>query len=848
MATARAGMPALRARATISFGWTVAAALSLLPAVAVAQSTRAIGPSATLGLDLPAVTGAAADEAWAIGVNPAALAFLPALELAYLHEAPPGGAGREGDGLYFGLPLGPLALGLSGEWLGRSDALPGAGTRADRRFSWALAAGSRSASLGVAFHHHASDDPTRDDLFSWDLGAISRPTRWLSLGVAARDLNTPEAGGQELPVRWLLSAGLRPLGEWLTVGLEAELFERRDETRALLGSAARVELIPGLALLGQFALDPEDTGVRAGGLGLALDFDHAGAFGMATARGEEVGALAGARLSAADRHGLDQGGKATVAVIDLGKAMEPPSGIALFAPEPRVRLVDVVEGLRALARDDEIDAVALKIGGLPEVGFGKAAMLRQAILELRAAGKPVLVHLSGAGDVEYYVASAADRIVADKEAALFVNGLVARAIFFGDTLAKIGVSVEAVRVGTYKNAPDQWLRGEPTEAHVEVLNSVLDDTFPRYVAETAAARRMEPARFREALAAGVLAPDEALRLGLLDGIAYPTQLREEAERLLGRRVETRDVSPRPAPYHGWGRPPAIAVIPVEGVIAKGEGGAGPLGLLEIAGSDAIVAAIERASRDEGIRAILVWVDSGGGDAQASDRIWQALLDARERKPVVAAMGDVAASGGYYVAAGAERVFAAPSTLTGSIGIFALKPSLAGLLEKLEVGQYTTVRGENADLLDPSRPWTPAERQALQSFVDTSYRHFLEAVARSRGLAVEAVDAVAQGRVWTGAQAHERGLVDELTGFDGAVAWARKRAGLAPDDPVEFRVLAPTIGLLSVGGSAASVSVGAAGARLPEPLREALRDRVPPALLAPGPSGTWALGEYAVEVR
>jgi protease-4 len=829
-------------------GFFVAAALALAPAAAPAQSTRALAPTATFGLDLPARSGATVDDATAIGVNPAGLAFLPGLELSYLHEAPPGGTGREGDGLYCGVPLGPLAFGLAGEWMGTPDPLPGAGQRFERRLSWGFAAGSKSVALGAAFHHFASPDRTREDLFSWDLGAMSRPARWLSVGVAARDLNTPDVAGGELPVRWLLSAGLRPVGEWLTLGLDAELFDRGNGTRTLLGSTARVEVVQGIALLGEFAADPEHGENRAGQLGLAVDFDHVGIVGAATARRDRVGALVGARLTTADTPGVALGRQAKLAVVDLREAMKPPSGISLFAPEARVRILDVVEGLRALARDPNVDAVALKFGALPEVGFGKATILRQAILDLRAAGKPVIAHLSGADDAEYYVASAADRVLVDKEAALLVNGLVAKASFFADTLSIVGVSVEAVRVGTYKNAPDEFVRSAPTDAQREVMNSILDDTYPRYVAETAASRHLDPKRFEEALAVGILAPDEAIRRGLIDGVAYPDDLREEARRLVGRPVEPEDVTPRPEAYRGWGQPPAIAVIPVDGLIAMGEGGSGPLGLVQVAGSTAIVRSIETAAKDDTVRAILVWIDSGGGDAQASDRIWQAIREARKHKPVVAAMGDVAASGGYYVAAGAERIFAAPATITGSIGIFALKPSIQGLLEKLKVGRYQTVRGDNADLFNVTRPWTPSERQAVQGFIDTSYRHFLEAVSTGRGLSVEAVDAVAQGRVWTGAQARERGLVDELTGLAGALAWARQRAGIGTDAPVELRVLSPSAGLISLGGSTSALAGAEGAGALPEPIRAALADGLPPALLVANPSGTWALGEYAVEVR
>jgi len=237
----------------------------------------------------------------------------------------------------------------------------------------------------------------------------------------------------------------------------------------------------------------------------------------------------------------------------------------------------------------------------------------------------------------------------------------------------------------------------------------------------------------------------------------------------------------------WGTPKKIAVVRVEGEILRGSGPRDPLGAVRIAGSEPITRRIRRAADDPGVAAIVVRIDSPGGDGNASDLIWRELVRARKekKKPVIASMGDVAASGGYYVAVGADEILAEPSTVTGSIGVFIGHFDAEDLFSKLGLNLTTMKRGESADLFSPARDLTETERKTLQAWIDNFYGQFVARVAEARRLTPQQVDAVARGRVWTGAQALERKLIDRFGGFEDALLEAGKRAGIAADAPVEI---------------------------------------------------------------
>jgi protease IV len=313
--------------------------------------------------------------------------------------------------------------------------------------------------------------------------------------------------------------------------------------------------------------------------------------------------------------------------------------------------------------------------------------------------------------------------------------------------------------------------------------------FGRYVKRISDARHLDESKVKSLLDEGILKPGEAVQAGLIDGLVYPDQLEEEAGKLLGQKVTLRKVGTGVPAQRDlrWGGRPRVAVVRVVGNIARGEGGRDPFGTVRVAGSDSIARRIREVADDPRVAAIVVRIDSPGGDGTASDLIWRELIRARKekRKPVIASMGDVAASGGYYVAAGADVIFAEPSTITGSIGVFIGHFDAAELLGKLGLKLETLKRGESADLFTPNRVLTERERATLTAWVRAFYDDFVSRVAEARGLSRDEVDRVAQGRVWTGAQALDRKLVDALGGLEDALAEAKRRAGLDPDEEVDL---------------------------------------------------------------
>jgi protease-4 len=493
--------------------------------------------------------------------------------------------------------------------------------------------------------------------------------------------------------------------------------------------------------------------------------------------------------------------------LDLDEALRrPTSGFVgvLLGETHRDPLALTIERLHRLALDGGVRAVVLRSGGLP-LGAGRAEELRSGIEELQGAGKKVAFYVESAGDLDYSVASAADRVYAAPQAVLAVNGFSATALFAAAGLDKLGVKAEFVRAGAYKNAPDVFTRSDMSGEQREVTNALLDDVYGRYVRRVSLARHLDEEKFRRLLDRGLLTPQDAQAEGLVDALVYPDQLEQEVGKLIGARVALQKIGTEPKARRSvrWARPPTVAVVRVEGDIARGEGGGDPLGIVELAGSNPIAERIHRLADDRSVKAIVVRIDSPGGDGNASDLIWRELIRAKEKgKPVVASMGDVAASGGYYVAVAADEIYAEPSTITGSIGVFIGKFDLEELYHSLGLRFVTNKRGKSADLFSSARAMTEEERRMMQQWVDVFYEQFVERVAQGRHLPRERVGELARGRVWSGQQAVERGLIDKLGGLREAIQAAKVRAGIAPeelvvlDDPGKREVsVAPVLQLL-----------------------------------------------------
>jgi protease-4 len=459
----------------------------------------------------------------------------------------------------------------------------------------------------------------------------------------------------------------------------------------------------------------------------------------------------------------------------------------------------LVDNLRKAKVDARVSAVLLRPTGFESPFWGKVQEIRDAVLDFRKSGKPVYAYLEYGGDREYYLATAADKIFLMPSSPLDLNGVATYELFLRGTLDKIGAYPDLHHIGDYKTAVNTFTEKGYTPAHKEMDQALNRDLYDQLVRGIADGRRKNDADVRALLDAGPFLPEDALRAGLVDDVKYEDQVEEalRAARRSGadgsvRRVDGDDYARVSTSSVGLNRGPRIGVIYAAGAITSGKSGFDPLNGPTV-GSDTLIDYIHQARHDSSLRAIVLRIDSPGGSATASDAIWRELMIAkRERadRPIVASMADLAASGGYYIAMPAHVIVAQPSTLTGSIGIFGGKIVTGGVYEKLGAHIQSTSIGKHAEINSPARPYNADELKKLQEQLQAFYDQFVEKAAESRHSTPEKIDQLAQGRVWTGQQAKQNGLVDALGGLDRAIATAKQRAKIAADSEVELVIYPP----------------------------------------------------------
>lgn len=446
---------------------------------------------------------------------------------------------------------------------------------------------------------------------------------------------------------------------------------------------------------------------------------------------------------------------------------------------------DYLRVLRAAAADPRIEAAVVELqrfGG----GWATATELRDALSGFRETGKPLLAFMEYGGNLDYYLASASDHVVMVPGGMLLVNGLLADVPFYKGTLDKVGIKADLEHIGDYKSASELYTRDSMSDAQREATNLILDGIYDTYVSSVARARALGPEAVTAALDEGFLTAERAKGLRLIDEVLYKDELIDSLTERLGSKPEQIKVAPYLGSLpEGRGRE-RIGLVYITGTIVPGESTTDPLGG-SLVGSDTVAEALQKVREDTSIRAVILRVDSPGGSGLASDVIWREVELTRQEKPVVVSMSDVAASGGYYVAMGASAIVAQPNTLTGSIGVISGKFCLRGFYDWVALRREQIKRGVNADILTDYQEFTPAQRALVRTQMEAFYKGFVHKAAAGRKRTEQEIDAVAQGRVWTGAQAKERNLVDELGGLDKALELARREAGVPENRPVTLVV-------------------------------------------------------------
>jgi protease-4 len=714
---------------------------------------------------LPSASVAVSDDAMAVVFNPAGLGIERGMNGYYLHTF----SGETGGD-------NALFISLSGFGFGAEFADPGS----VEFTKYTLSDGMRlfdSLYLGSSYAWFNSKDDAYDKLSSWDIGLLWRPSGLVSIGLAARNLSRSVFDGADTSRTYDLSFALRPYTNRATFSIDSELQEGRKVKDARITYAMECEPIDGVMLRGSYNNDG-NFDIR---VGIGFTQFEVGAYNRFDSDRRRDGGVAYARFSS-ERH-----------------RTKFRTGRYFLEVEPG----DLVHGriqdspLRRAREDKAVDGMILKLG-MGGYSMGRVQEMRDAILDFRSSGKKTICYMELAGNKEYYLATACDEIILNSAGYLSLNGLRSEVTFYRGVLDKLGIEADLYHVGKYKSASEMFTRESMSDAYRESLDSFLDDLHDQMVSGIAEGRDISRAEVVKAIDRGPYTAREAMDAGIVDRLVYADQLEEVAEQVFGKNVKTlpgRQYGSRKYHRYDWDINPKLAVIYATGTITPGksigrraesrEHRSTGLPIPRIMGSETISGAIKRAREDSSIKAIVLRIDSGGGSVFASDLIWREAMLTKDEKPLIVSMGGMAASGGYYIACPADVIVAEPGTVTGSIGVIAGKFSLRGLYDRLGIKKETLKRGRNSDIYTMYSVFTDEQREIIDRQIREAYDDFARKVAKSRNMTKEAVELIAQGRVWTGRQAKDNGLVDELGSLRLAISIARARAGFEPDESVDI---------------------------------------------------------------
>lgn len=667
-------------------------ALHLAPSGVSAQLSRPTEP-----VTLPGYGITTHDGPETVVLNPSAMAFLESWGIGYVHTDADGStrfAGR-GDGFYAATPL-PFGLSAG---LGVDSVRPTVTAGQADRTMVSLAAGWQHAdavSIGAAVRFLASGSLRLDGVTTVDLAASWRPVDWLAMSFQARDVIEPRLGGtlSSVPRSFLLGTGLRPFGErTLTLDLAGAL-DTDGRLGARLAAELRVPFVGRLLAAAEAeGLEGDDPDIRAVA-GLAIDWGMLGAGGGAwvgDGLDDSPGWYVTGRVEGTERAGIPRGSY----VLDIELGGVGPRG-----------MLEVVRRLDRALHDDRVAGVLLRPRG-SGIGLAYAQELRLMIEALRAAGKHVICHLDDASGSEWYACAGADRILLDPAGGVRLTGVSTELFLLGDLLRNVGVRADFVRIGRWKSAIEQYMNNEQSVAARRQRQDVLDSSYRRLLFDAARDLGVEPSVVARIVDQGPHLPQQAMQRELVDELADELDMSAALREGFGQGYPRESGAPWEQPPR-WGNRPRIGVVVVDGTIVDGENVDIPLLGIHASGGRTVARAIERMADHPAVVAIVLRVDSPGGSVLASDQIYRAMLRARERKPVIASMGAVAASGGYYVSASAHEIWADPSTITGSIGIWFGKVDFAPLGRMLGVTLEQMGRGEHAGATSLYRPFRPEE--------------------------------------------------------------------------------------------------------------------------------------------
>ncbi|MDE0297525.1 MAG: signal peptide peptidase SppA [Candidatus Poribacteria bacterium] len=685
---------------------------------------------------LPSNSVAVSDDPLATVLNPAGLAVSNGFNLCYLRT-------------YSGASSGDDAFFVSNPGIGFGMEFGGVNVDFAR---YTLSSGSRllgSLYWGTGYSWINSDDESYDEFSSLSLGLMLR-RRYLSLGIVARDLNRPKLLDKNRTYDFGLA--FRPRTWRVTFSLDARKTENIDG----IDLDYAVEFRPVQAVLVRANLNESGSfdirfGITLGQVGL-------GAFNRFDENREHRDGLSYIHVSNVDQN-------------------KPRLRSKIFL-ETRIR--DAARTLRIAKRDPDVAGALIRVENT-DLGLGRLQELRDVVSDFKSAGKRTICYGHNYSTGTYIVASACDRIVLHPSGEVRLIGLRSETSFYKKTLDKLGLRADLEHIGDYKTASDPFTRERMSDAHREVQNSILDDLYDQVCESIAAERKLTQNQIKEQIDRGPFTAKQAVEHGVVDRLAYRDELETITKELMRgsyslvkAKLYLNTETYRP----DWEIPlPKIAIIEAAGTMVTGDSFWDPFTGTQAMGSTTIARAVRSVRLDDSVKAVVLRIDSGGGLVIAADIIWRELMLLKEVKPLIVSMADVAGSGGYYIAVPAHVIVAEPGTITGSIGVIGGKFSLKGLYDKIGVRKEIIKRGKHADFYTDYGDYPPEERAIVRRQISEIYDEFIAKVADARDMTKDEVDRIARGRVWTGKQALENGLVDQLGGLNHAIMVARKRAGL-----------------------------------------------------------------------
>lgn len=868
-----------------------AASLGISPTV---QANPAEGEARSILRDADRVYSVVAGEGDGTSTvtNPANLGYLEGINgvLDFSYTARRARRRGSGVGAFIGIPvpfdlaafgLGyQLLLPLQPDSVDQGDEEPQGPDDPYSKISLALAVPFQrwvpGLSIGLSYSRLVAGTNFHANANQLDLAVSYWPARFVALGLVGRALNVPRTGDADGRVVQPLvvdpEIAFRPFGTpvfELAGGLRYAPrvpADARFRTWFLEPRARLMSSFGGVRLFAEvermrfnpdpvMGLEPRD-GVRLSG-GVEVSFGHV--------------AFAGAPLLSAGT-GSDFAADGGAARLRITQERYPTVAVSPRLVT-RLRLASY-RGDRGMWKAvNEIDAIADRGGVLlvetrgMSYGWAQTEEIREALMRVRDRGGKVIVYMEGASLRSYFLASAADRIIAHPNIKLGVIGMRIEALYYADLLAKLGAKAQFVRMAEYKSTPERYERSGPTDPSAKQRLMLVSDTWNHALRLIARERGHEPRVIKEWIDRAPIVPDDAVGLGMIDELAYRDELDARLEAWLDRKIRIEEPDARKWHRNRYGPPPRVAVLFVEGDIVRGDSFTVPIIGRKIAGSNTLTKQIERLRKDTSVRAVVVRCNTPGGSVTGADAIARELDLTRKVKPVVISMSNACASGGYWITTAAQYVFADAMTVTGAIGVFQVGFDLSGTAEMLGLGVDDFDLGANAGMWSIWKPHSESERKAIERKVGHDYTVFTDRVAKARSMSTEQVDGVARGRVWSGVRGTEVGIVDAYGGLREAVIRARAIAGmptgsgevaLYPPPPTVLDNVRAILGFripnpLSSGegtrgrfGVRAAAAGGGALAVLPRPVIEVLR-RLPVALWLGDAPESLALMESSIEI-